>query len=170
MEQEGIDKKWIEDKFNIELKNLGLEKYNHDIKSLGKILDFLSNNSEHQNQFKDNLIKYNNRINNPQSNFIDLIIVLEGDNKMVKYNNKTEVVWKKAPYCSCGNGDCSPDNHRLCGICRETMLYGSHESVNSQRNSLYAWNTDHIISKSVGSNDSIDNLQAVHIRCNRSKN
>ncbi len=89
---------------------------------------------------------------------------------MDKYNNKTKTIWKNAPYCSCRNNDYSPNDHRLCGICWETMLYGSHESVISQKNSLYAWNIAHIIPKSKGVNNSIDNLQAVHIRCNRSKN
>ncbi len=88
---------------------------------------------------------------------------------MAKYNNKTESAWKKAPYCSCGNNDCNPNNHRLCEICWETILYGSHESVKSQINSKFAWNIDHIIPKSKNGNNSIDNLQAVHITCNRKK-
>ena len=87
-----------------------------------------------------------------------------------KYNNNIEKLWDKASYCGCGNDDCSPNNHRLCGICLEKILYGSHESVILQRNSLYAWNVDHILSKSRGGDNSINNLQAVHIDRNRSKN
>ena len=88
---------------------------------------------------------------------------------MTKYDNKVEEVWKNAPYCSCGNDDCNPKNHRLCGICWETILYGSYESIDSQINSKFAWNIDHIIPKSKGGNNSINNLQAVHIFCNRKK-
>lgn len=87
----------------------------------------------------------------------------------IKYKEKTEKIWEKAPYCSCYTNDCHPNSHRLCGICSATILYGSHESNISQRNSWYAWNVDHIIPKSRGGTDWLDNLQAVHIRCNRSK-
>lgn len=86
-----------------------------------------------------------------------------------KYKTKTEKVWDKSSYCHCGNEDCNPNNHRLCGICRVTILYGSHESVRSQNNSRFSWNIDHIIPKSKGGTNSINNLHAVHIRCNRSK-
>ncbi|MBD5422985.1 MAG: HNH endonuclease [Mycoplasma sp.] len=86
-----------------------------------------------------------------------------------KYNDKTERVWDKSSYCYCDNEDCTPNNHRLCGICRTTILYGSHESERSQNNSRFSWNIDHIIPKSKGGTNSISNLQAVHIRCNRSK-
>ena len=78
---EKIDKKWIEEKLNNELKKINLENYNHNPKSLGKILDFLVTSQNHQEQFKNNLIEYNNRTNNPKSNFIDLITILEGNNK-----------------------------------------------------------------------------------------
>lgn len=86
-----------------------------------------------------------------------------------KYDNKTEQVWEKAPYCHCGFQDCNPNNHRLCGICGEKILYGSHESVHNQRNSMYAWNIDHIIPTSRGGKNNTSNLQAVHIKCNRDK-
>ncbi len=89
---------------------------------------------------------------------------------MGKYKIKTEQAWLNASYCNCGDEEnCNPKSHRLCGICNGTILYGSHESVVAQRNSRFAWNTDHIIPKSKGGNNSIDNLQAVHIVCNRSK-
>lgn len=86
-----------------------------------------------------------------------------------KYSKKIEAIWEKTPYCSCGNDDCSINNHRLCNICWGKILYGSHESVESQRNSRYAWNIDHIVHISKGGSNSINNLQAVHIRCNRDK-
>ncbi len=86
-----------------------------------------------------------------------------------KYSDIIEAVWDSAPYCFCGYEDCSVNNHRLCSICRNTILYGSHESVKSQRNSWYSWNIDHIKAKSKGGTNNIDNLQAVHIRCNRNK-
>ena len=87
-----------------------------------------------------------------------------------KYTNKIEEIWEKAPICYCNGGDCSENNHRLCGICSGTIMYGSHESVESQRNSKFAWNTDHIIPKWNGGTNDINNLQAVHIVCNRIKN
>ncbi len=86
-----------------------------------------------------------------------------------KYSDKIEIIWDKAPYCYCNSEDCNVYNHRLCSICGSKMLYGSHESIISQRNSRYAWNIDHIIPKSRGGSNSINNLHAVHIRCNRNK-
>ncbi len=86
-----------------------------------------------------------------------------------KYKNKTEKIWENAAYCDCGHPSCHPNSHRLCGICGDVILYGSHESVISQRNSRYAWNVDHKVPRSKGGTNHIDNLQAVHIRCNRSK-
>jgi len=82
-------------------------------------------------------------------------------------DNKTKEVWKKAEDCNCDAQDCSKKNHKLCGICDEKMLYGAHESV--QPKSKYAWNVDHIKPVSKGGSDNINNLQAVHITCNRSK-
>ena len=87
----------------------------------------------------------------------------------IKYDEKTEKIWDKARYCYCGADDCNPYNHRLCSICGYKILYGSHESEISQRNSRYAWNIDHIIPKSRGGRNTINNLQAVHISCNRYK-
>lgn len=88
---------------------------------------------------------------------------------IIKYDKKTEACWEKAKHCNCNSEDCHPNSHRLCGICRKKILYGSHESVISQRNSRYAWNIDHIIPKSCGGSNNIDNLQAVHVECNRNK-
>ena len=87
----------------------------------------------------------------------------------MKLNNIELRVWEKAPYCNCGYEYCSINNHRLCGICGEAIMKGSHESVTSQRNSWYAWNIDHKIPISRGGTDNINNLHAVHIRCNREK-
>ena len=87
----------------------------------------------------------------------------------IKYSAKIEKIWDNARYCDCNAEDCNAYNHRLCGICGYKILYGSHESEISQRNSRYAWNIDHIIPKSRGGTDRISNLQAVHIRCNRYK-
>lgn len=79
-DQEKIDKKWIEEKINKELKKLGWVKYKHDIKSLGEILEKLSKSKKHKENFKKNLLKYKKRTINPCSNFIDLIKILEGKN------------------------------------------------------------------------------------------
>ncbi len=87
----------------------------------------------------------------------------------MKLNNKIQMIWNRAPYCRCGSQDCNINNHRLCGICGITILKGSHESVESQRNSWYSWNIDHKIPLSRGGNNSIQNMHAVHIRCNRYK-
>lgn len=86
-----------------------------------------------------------------------------------KYSNKIEAVWENADHCSCGSNDCHPNNHRECGICHETIFYGSHESVRNQVNSRGAWNLDHIKPNSLGGSNEIKNLQAVHICCNRWK-
>ncbi|MDK2819971.1 MAG: RloB domain-containing protein [Mycoplasmataceae bacterium] len=79
-DQTNLTKAWIEEKLNIELKKLSWELYNHDLKSLGKLLNNLAKSEEHQKNFKTNLIKYKQQTNNPNSNFIDLIIMLERDN------------------------------------------------------------------------------------------
>ncbi len=79
-EQTNLEKDWIEEKLNIELKKMNWEKYNHDLKSLGQLLNNLSKSEEHQRNFKINLIKYKQQTNNPNSNFIDLITILERRN------------------------------------------------------------------------------------------
>ena len=86
-----------------------------------------------------------------------------------KYDLKIEKIWDNANDCYCGYDDCHPNNHKLCGICNEKILYGSHEREETQLNSQYAWNIDHIIPKSKGGTNRIDNLQAVHITCNQNK-
>jgi hypothetical protein len=63
------------------LKKIDLENYDHSPKSLGKILRFLITSENHQEQFRINLIKYKEKQNNPKSNFIDLIKVLERNNE-----------------------------------------------------------------------------------------
>lgn len=86
-----------------------------------------------------------------------------------KYDEKTEKIWNKAEECDCKDEDYHPNNHRLCGISGVAILYGSHESVESQKNSQYAWNIDHMKPKSRCDTDKIENLQAVHIYCNQEK-
>ncbi len=80
-----------------------------------------------------------------------------------------EEIWDKSRYCHCSNDDCTISNHRLCGICGQKMLYGSYKGIKSQNGSRYAWNIDHIIPLSKGGKDNKDNMQAVHVRCNRQK-
>jgi 5-methylcytosine-specific restriction endonuclease McrA len=87
----------------------------------------------------------------------------------IKYNEEIETIWESAPYCNCEKEDCKIIEHRLCDICSKTILYGAHESIESQRNNPGAWNFDQIIAKSNGGGDGILNLQAVHINCNRDK-
>ena len=84
----------------------------------------------------------------------------------MKYNNKIENVWNAAKYCDCNDYDCHINNHRICGICDNTILYGAHESVESQKNSCFRWNIDHI---SPGFKNGIENMQAAHVSCNQSK-
>lgn len=42
--------------------------------------------------------------------------------------NKTKTVWDNADDCNCDVQDCS-ENHKLCGICGGTIIYGAHVSV-----------------------------------------
>jgi 5-methylcytosine-specific restriction endonuclease McrA len=86
-------------------------------------------------------------------------------------SEKDKKIWDKAKNCNCNDKDCTPNNHKLCGIrnCNGTILFGAHESVNSQRNSRFSWNIDHIVPKAMGGSNYIENLQAVHVSCNRTK-
>lgn len=86
---------------------------------------------------------------------------------ILKYDRKIEICWEKARYCNCNSDDCHPNSHRLCGICGNKILYNSHEGVIRKKNSRYAWNIDYIIPISKGGNDDINNLHAVHIKCNQ---
>ncbi len=83
--------------------------------------------------------------------------------------DNTERLWKLAKECDCQKNDCSPRNHRLCPICNNLMLYGSHFTNPKTINSEYAWNIDLIIPKKDGGSSKIHNLRAVHIKCNTSK-
>ncbi len=85
----------------------------------------------------------------------------------MKLSTKVISVWKIAKNCNCKitqqhNGI----SHKLCGICKKTMFYGSHESVEQQNNSKGAWNIDHKTPLSKSGSNKIENMQAVHIRCN----
>ncbi len=84
-------------------------------------------------------------------------------------DTKLKKIWEKAPYCSCNQIDCSPNNHRLCPICGEKMLWGAYWGHVTQRNSYFAWDIDHIIPISKGETSELSNLRAVHARCNRSR-
>lgn len=83
-------------------------------------------------------------------------------------NDKTITVWNNAKNCNCAIQDCY-ENHKLCGICRKTIIFGAHESIKIQNNSRGAWNVDHIYPASLGGTNRITNLQSVHIKCNKSK-
>ncbi len=88
----------------------------------------------------------------------------------MRLTDKQSTIWKQARPCRCGvvQQDRSGD-HKLCAICNETMSYGAHQSVESQRNSFNAWNVDHRIPKSNDGSDDMSNLQAVHTYCNQNK-
>lgn len=81
--------------------------------------------------------------------------------------NKTKAVWDNADDCNCDDLDCY-GNHKLCGICRGTIIYTAH--VSNQPGSSYAWNLDHKVRLSQGGTNQISNLQAVHVTCNKNKN
>lgn len=84
-------------------------------------------------------------------------------------NERIKKIWDKAEKCNCSLNGCHPNAHRLCAICDETIFWNAHESNEDQANSRGAWNIDHIKPLSKGGRDIIDNLQAVHIECNRCK-
>ncbi|MGL4948302.1 MAG: hypothetical protein ACRC42_02855 [Mycoplasma sp.] len=74
---------------------------------------------------------------------------------MSRYNSEIQKVWQSSPNCRCKTVDCSPNNHRLCALCKRKVFYGAHESILSQNNSRFAWK--------------IQDGKAVHIECNRVK-
>ena len=82
-------------------------------------------------------------------------------------------MWDKAKDC---NYQCGADtkakqecysNHKICDLCGSHMVYTTHNS--EQPNSKYSWNLDHKNSRSKGGSNKIQNLQAVHVECNKSK-
>lgn len=86
-----------------------------------------------------------------------------------KYANLVEKAWDKANHCQCNQEDCTPNNHRLCGICGQTIMYGSYASEVSQIHSHYRWDVDHIVPRNKGGTDKISNIQATHVKCNKKK-
>lgn len=86
------------------------------------------------------------------------------------YKTNTERIWQQASKCDCGKQDCNERNHRICVRCNKKMLYGSHFSIEKLNNSEFAWNVDLIVPKSEGGNTKLNNLIAVHIKCNNSRN
>lgn len=85
----------------------------------------------------------------------------------MELSNKTKTVWDNADACDCDDQDCY-QNHKLCGICKGTIIYGAH--ISNQPGSSFAWNLDHKIKYSEGGRNNINNLQAVHVTCNQNKN
>lgn len=83
-------------------------------------------------------------------------------------DKKTIAAWLKANDCNCDIKDCR-DNHKICYLCDKKMIYGAHESVESQKNSHYRWNKDHGIPKSRGGTNDQNNLIATHVQCNQKK-
>ncbi|MGL5630288.1 MAG: HNH endonuclease [Mycoplasmoidaceae bacterium] len=79
-------------------------------------------------------------------------------------------LWNNAKKCNCLAPDCNIKNHKLCSICEKKLLFGSHFSVKRFNKSIYSWNIDFIIPKSLGGNNKLSNLHVVHIKCNKSKN
>lgn len=86
----------------------------------------------------------------------------------MELDSKTQNAWNNAQKCYCGSQDCR-SNHKICYICGGKMIYGAHESVEQQRNSSCAWNTDNIQPRSKNGTNQNSNLVAVHITCNRNK-
>ena len=81
-------------------------------------------------------------------------------------NSKAETAWQNAKHCNCGGRHCY-NTHRICHLCRGLMLKCAYWGVESQRNSYYAWNIDHINPKSYGGTFNDNNIVAVHECCNQ---
>ena len=88
--------------------------------------------------------------------------------------NKKDAAWENCNECDCGDNDCHPKNHRMCGICGNQrnkyyydrrIMYGSF----GDRNSRYGWNIDHKKPKAKGGTDKNSNLRATHIECNEKR-
>lgn len=86
------------------------------------------------------------------------------------YKTNTMRLWQTSKDCTCLQNGCNAKNHKLCPICSNLMLFGSHLIVEKLNKSEFSWNTDLIVPKINGGNNKIANLQAVHIKCNKSKN
>lgn len=86
------------------------------------------------------------------------------------YKTNTMRLWQIAKNCNCEQEGCNPKNHKLCAICDQKILFGSHKSIEKLNKSDYAWNIDIIIPKVDGGNNKISNLHAVHVKCNKSRN
>lgn len=89
--------------------------------------------------------------------------------------NKKDAAWENCNECECGEYDCHPNNHRMCGICGNQgnkdyydrrIMYGPF----GDKNSRYGWNIDHKKPKSKGGTDKNSNLRATHIECNEKRN
>ncbi len=87
----------------------------------------------------------------------------------MKLTKEAKQAWEDAELCECDDEDCHPNQHRLCGVCGETIIHCAHEFEDSQKNSLWRWNVDHIVPLSKGGKDVRSNRQAVHVDCNRKK-
>ena len=84
----------------------------------------------------------------------------------MELNDRTLKVWDKSENCKCNVLDCS-SNHKLCGICDGTIIFGAH--VSNQPTSQFSWDIDHIVPSSRSNDNSLENLQVSHISCNRNK-
>lgn len=81
---------------------------------------------------------------------------------------KAEIAWNNAKRCNCGKEQCY-NTHRICSYCNELMLKCAYWGIESQRNSLYAWDIDHTNPKSHGGTLNNQNIVAMHRSCNEEK-
>ena len=84
-----------------------------------------------------------------------------------RYGPKVNRVWNRALRCHCGQADCTAKNHRLCNLCHEPILYGSHSSELTQVHSKFVWHVAYIRPPFKGGSERLINLQAVHVDCQR---